>query len=184
MIKLKYLLHRFHWRIYFDWTFMMLLHMFCFWYTWACTNFGSWTINVRVVSFSQKWLSFWLAQGHIKCHCKETPAKFDIFLHSFLSQSPSWHYCVASAANKQIQLHSYDIASRPVYDGKWVLFKVVLCSVKVLPSPGLDESSRQLLRPFKWGTVWLFISRGIKTDTTWRFRLSTLPNKSRPFGEF
>ena len=40
------------------------------------------------------------------------------------------------------------------------------------------------VRAFKWGIVWRFIWRGIKTATTWRFGLSTLLNKSRLFGNF
>ena len=48
----------------------------------------------------------------------------------------------------------------------------------------LVYSFRPLLRPFKWGTVWHFILRGIKAATILRFKLSTLLNKSRLFGIF
>ena len=56
--------------------------------------------------------------------------------------------------------------------------------IELLPRPWLVKGSRPLLKPFKWGTVWLFISRGIKTATTLRFKLSTLLNKSRLFWIF
>ena len=78
-----------------------------------------------------------------------------------------------------IQLFSYETAAWPVYEGKWALFKVVWCSVKVLPRLHLVKGFRPLLRTFKWGTLWCFISRGIKTDTSYRTRVITLLNKVR-----
>ena len=39
-------------------------------------------------------------------------------------------------------------------------------SIKLVPCPRLVLGSRPLLRPFKWGSVWCFISRGIKTART------------------
>lgn len=54
---------------------------------------------------------------------------------------------------KYVQLRSYETAARPVYEGKWVLFKVVWCRIKVQLCPRPVEGSRPLLTTFKWGTV-------------------------------
>ena len=40
----------------------------------------------------------------------------------------------------------------------------VLCNVNLLPCPCALECSILLLRPFKWGTVWGFTSRVMRTD--------------------
>ena len=38
------------------------------------------------------------------------------------------------------------------------------CYVKELSKPYLLEGSKPLIRALKWGTVWTFASKGIKTN--------------------
>ena len=49
------------------------------------------------------------------------------------------------------------------YDVKCVVFKGVWGYVKVLPDPYPCKGSLLFLKPFKWGNLWRFSPRGIKT---------------------
>ena len=76
------------------------------------------------------------------------------------------------------------IMFRPVYEGEFLLIKVIWCSVKVLLRPsswGFKTSG--LLRALRWD-VWRFISRGIKTTANYRFRVTTLLDENRLFCTF
>ena len=53
----------------------------------------------------------------------------------------------------------------PVWS-KWVLFIKVFCYVKALPCSYPPDMFEALMRPFKWGTAWSFISRGIRIITS------------------
>ena len=63
-------------------------------------------------------------------------------------------------------------------------FHIGLVFRKVIPRPHLVYSFKPLLRPFKWGTLWCFISRGVKTARSKSLDLCTLLNNRGVFGNF
>ena len=74
---------------------------------------------------------------------------FSVFVASKIN-SEVWKYPIFES---EVQICSFQTTAWHVYEGKWVLFKVVWCSVKVLPRPRLVDGSRSLLRFFKWGMM-------------------------------
>ena len=83
--------------------------------------------------------------------------------------------CIFFAMAVSVQLSSYENAAWPVYEEKWAFFKVEWCSAKVLQGQCLLEGTRPLLRPFNWGTIRCFISRGIKTARGWSKKFPKTP---------
>ena len=62
-----------------------------------------------------------------------------------------------------IQIRSNETAVWPVYEVKWVLFKMIFCHLKMLARPWPPQCSIPRVRAFRWGTLWHSTSRGIKT---------------------
>ena len=62
-----------------------------------------------------------------------------------------------------IQIRSNETAVWPVYEVKWVLFKLIFCHLKMLARPWALQCSIPRVRAFRWGTLWHSTSRGIKT---------------------
>ena len=78
------------------------------------------------------------------------------------------YYASNTLSTKNCQNHIYTAESktnRPLGSvwSKISTFHIGLVFRKVISGPRLVYGSRPLLRPFKWGTVWCFISRGVKT---------------------
>ena len=76
---------------------------------------------------------------------------------------------------QQLQVRIQKI--RPLYDVKWVLFKWIFCHVKVLSYPYPSDMSEPISKPFKWGTLWNFISRFIRNTSCQTFDFPNLLNK-------
>ena len=62
-----------------------------------------------------------------------------------------------------LQIRSNETAVWPVYEVKWVLFKMIFCHLKMLACPWPLQSSIPHVRAFRWGTLWHFTSGSIKT---------------------
>ena len=65
-----------------------------------------------------------------------------------------------------VQIWSNETVILSVYEVKWVIFKLIFCHLKMLARPWPLQCSIPRVRPFKWGTVWRFISSGMKTAST------------------
>ena len=83
-----------------------------------------------------------------------------------------------------VQLRSYKTFAWPFYEEEWLLFKVVWCNLQVLQHKCLKKGSRLLSKTQRWVTSWGFISSGIKTTGTHRFRVKTLLDKNKLFSDF
>ena len=57
------------------------------------------------------------------------------------------------------------------------IFKWVFCYVIALPCSCQPVMFKKLMRPFKWGTAWSSISRGIKNTSSQTFGYPSLLNK-------
>ena len=75
-----------------------------------------------------------------------------------------------------IQLRSHETAAGPVYEAKWLLFKLIFCQLKMLACPWQLLSSIPHVSALKWGTLWHSTSRGIRTtkSLSWKFPKSLL----------
>ena len=71
-----------------------------------------------------------------------------------------------------------------LYEVKWVLFKWVFGYVKVLPHSCQPDMFWPLMRPFKWGTAWSFISKDIRNTSSQIFGYPSLLHKVDLFWYF
>lgn len=71
--------------------------------------------------------------------------------------------------NWYIQIRSNETVTWPVYDVKWVLFKMSFCPLKMLACPWPLQCSIPHKRAFNWVTKWHSTSRGIRTTKLWQF---------------
>ena len=72
---------------------------------------------------------------------------------------------------KYIQLQSNETTIWPVYQAKWVHFKIAWCYVKLLPCPCALEFSKSQLRPFKCATQFDFVPQGASALTKVKFKI-------------
>ena len=65
------------------------------------------------------------------------------------------------------------VSTRPCLCSKFSIFKMSWQMLKVLPQLSPLDQSLPYLRAFQWGTVWLYISSGIKNTTgqTWKVKI-------------
>ena len=73
---------------------------------------------------------------------------------------------------KEVQIRSNETTVWPVYEVKWVLFKMIFCHLKMLARPWPPQCSIPRVRAFRWGTLWHFTSWSIKTNKSLSLKIT------------
>ena len=109
----------------------------------------------------------------------DTNLHFDPFWGRFQHKRWPGKQCYLRLLLDSMDKHKWRLETRRVRQSnvKWVHFKRVLCCLKVLARPFLHHLLSSLLRIFKWGTVWSFISRGIRNIRCQTFCFPNLHNE-------